>query len=294
MDIERLRAFAEVARQGSVTRAARRMRLQQPTISHRLAALEREVGTALFERLGTGLALTPAGEALLPYATQLPALAEEALQATRGAAGLAAFRLHIGCAETPATYLLPDVLRELRRRDPELEVRLTVGNAARILALAVAGEVDAAVLTTRESNPSLSGETFRRDRFVVAVAVDDPWAGQADVGVADLAPRRLLTREIGAGTRAFVDAALRSAGTHPSEMLEVASVEALKRMAEAGVGVAIVPGIAVEREAREGRLRVLALDAPDSELWYRLVWHKDKLPVPGVARLRAVMGLAEK
>lgn len=292
MDVDRLRAFAEIARQGSVTRAARRLRLQQPTVSHRLAALEREIGAPLFERLGTGLVLTAAGEALLPYAAQLPALAGEALHAARSAAGLAAARLHLGCAETPATYLLPDWLRELRRRHPDLEVRLTVGNAARVLAVTVSGEVDLALLTDRERHPNLSGETILHDRFVVAVASDDPWGARQRVGVEDLATRRLLLRELGAGTRAFVDGALRAAGVHPSETLEVASLEALKRMAEAGVGVAVAPRIAVAREASEGRLHVLDFDAPGNKLAYRLLRHKDKPEAPGVALLRNVIGLS--
>jgi DNA-binding transcriptional LysR family regulator len=284
-----LQSFAEVARQGSVTRAARRLRVQQPTLSHRLAALEREVGTPLFERLGTGLALTPAGEALLPYAQQIPALSGEALQAARAAAGLAALRLHLGCAETPATYLLPDLLRELRRRHPELDVRLTVGNAARVLAVTVSGEVDLALLTDRERHPSLEGETFRHDHFVVVVAADDAWNSRDRVAVADLATRRLLLREQGAGTRAFVDGALRTAGVHPTETLEVASLEALKRMAEAGVGVAVVPHIAVEREEAERRLHVLELETPANRLAYRLLRHRDKLPAPGIALFREVV-----
>lgn len=289
VDAERLQSFAEVARQGSVTRAARRLGVQQPTLSHRLAALEREVGTPLFERLGAGLALTPAGEALLPYALQIGALTGEALQAARGAAGVAALRLHLGCAETPATYLVPDVLRELRRRHPELEVRLTVGNAARVLAVTVSGEVDLALLTDRERHPSLEGETFREDRFVVIVAADDPWGAWDRVAVSDLVARRLLLREHGAGTRAFVDSALRAAAVHPAETLEVASLEALKRMAEAGVGVAVVPHIAVEREQAEGRLRVLELQTPANRLAYRLLRHKDKLPAAGIALFREVL-----
>lgn len=291
MDVERLRTFAEVARQGSVTRAARRLRLQQPTVSHRLAALERDVGTSLFKRLGNSLTLTPAGEALLPYAAQIPLVATEGIQAARGAAGLAARRLHIACAETPATYLLPDSLRELRRRYPDLEVRLTVGNVARVLAVTVSGEADVAVLTDRERHRSLSGETFMQDRFVVVVAADDPWSERQRVSMQTLVTRRLLMREIGAGTRAFVDAAMRSAGVHAGETLEIASLEALKRMAEAGVGVAVVPCIAVSREAAEGSLHVIELDVPSNRLAYRLLWHKDKAPVPGLALFQEVMGL---
>ncbi len=302
MDIDQLQTFAEVARRGSVTAAAQALGLRQPTASHRLAALERRVGAPLFERLGTGLALTPAGRALLPYATNLPVAAADAVRAVRVAAGLSASRLHIGCAETPATYLLPDVLRRLRQDHPDLEVRLTVGNAARVLAVTLGGEVDVAVLTSRERRPNLQSETIRHDRFVVAVAADDPWAPVvAPIGdpaavlrrisVRELTTRRLLLRESGAGTRAFVDATLKAAGVQASETLEVASLEALKRMAEAGVGVAVLPLLAVEREARESRLHVLdlAVDSAANTLDYCLVRHKGKLPVPGVDLFRAAL-----
>lgn len=152
---------------------------------------------------------------------------------TPRAAGLAAARLHLGCAETPATYLLPERLRELRPRHPELEVHLTVGHAARVLAVMDPEEVDLAVLADRERHPSLHGATFLHDRFVVIVATDDPWQERGHVAVCDLGTRRLLMRERGAGTRAFVDAALRAAGVHPAEILEMASLEALKRIAQA-------------------------------------------------------------
>jgi len=149
------------------------------------------------------------------------------------AAGLAAARLHLGCAATPATYLLPERLRELRPRHPELEVHLTVGHAARVLAVMDPEEVDLAVLADRERHPSLHGATFLHDRFVVIMATDDPWQERGHVAVCDLGTRRLLMRERGAGTRAFVDAALRAAGVHPAEILEMASLEALKRIAQA-------------------------------------------------------------
>ena len=293
MDTEQLRTFAEVARLSSVTRAARKLRLQQPTVSHRLAALERAVGVPLFERLGNSLTLTSSGRSLLPRAVQIAAATEQAIQAAREEAGLSALRLHVGCAETPATYLLPERLRDLRTLNPELEVTLTVGNASHVLAVTLSGEVDVALLTDREQHPSLVGETLRDDRFVVAVAADDDWAARSFVTVADLVTRRLLLRERGAGTRAFVDAALRANSLHPGETLEVASLEALKRMAEAGVGVAVVPSLAVDREAAEGRLRTIRLETDGNYLSYRLMRLKDRSPTAAVDLFRTVMGLGD-
>jgi DNA-binding transcriptional LysR family regulator len=123
----------------------------------------------------------------------------------------------------------------------------------------------------------------------VVVAADDPWSARKSVVVADLATRRLLLREVGAGTRSFVDGVLRSGGIEASEMLEIASLEALKRMAEAGVGVAVVPSIAVQREAAEGRLHILHLDVPGNRISYRLLWHRDRTLPPGADLFRAIM-----
>jgi DNA-binding transcriptional LysR family regulator len=288
VDLERLRVFAEVARQGSVTRAARRLRLQQPTVSHALAALEREVGTALLERWPKGVRLTPAGAALLPYARQVPGLADEAVRAAREAAGVAARQVTLGCAETPATYLLPRLLRALRGQHPEVEVTLQVGNAESILGAVLEGVVDLALLTNREGHPLLAGEAILEDHFVAVVAPDDHWVSRETATPEDLAARRLLLREHGAGTRAFVDEMLHRAGLEPRETLEVAGVETLKRLAEAGMGVAIVPGIAVARERAAGHLHVLALTAADTGITYSCVRHRTRPVTPAMEQVAAL------
>jgi DNA-binding transcriptional LysR family regulator len=130
------------------------------------------------------------------------------------------------------------------------------------------------------------------DRFVAVVAADDPWSDRQNVAASDLAARRLLLREVGAGTRSFVDGVLRTAGVEAAETLEVASLEALKRMAEAGIGVAVVPSIAVQREAVEGRLHLLSLAVPGNRISYRLLWHRDRTLPPGAALFRGIMAPA--
>ena len=94
-DLHRLRIFVAVARAGSFTRAAAQLHMAQPTVSQQIGALEDAVGAPLIERGPRRLRLTPAGEALLPYATRLALLADEALQATRTAAGVAAHTLRL-------------------------------------------------------------------------------------------------------------------------------------------------------------------------------------------------------
>ncbi len=288
IDLERLRIFAEVVRHGSVTRAARRLRLQQPTVSHALATLEREVGTALLERLPRGVRPTAAGTALLPYARQMSVLADEAIRATHAAAGLSARQVVLGCAETPATYVLPRLLRALRVQHPDVAVALVVGNAERILATVLDGMTDLALLTDRDAHPLLTGNAILEDRFVAVVAPDDAWATRDSVTPADLVSRRLLLREHGAGTRAFVEEMFHKAALEPQDTLEVASVEALKRLAEAGVGVAVVPGIAVARERDAGHLHPLTLATSDTAITYRCIRHRSRPVTPAMEQVAAL------
>src|SRR5262245_54452513 len=113
-DLNKLRIFVTIARLASFTRAAERLHLTQPTVSQQLTMLEKSVSTLLIERDTRHLRLTPAGEVLLGYAERLLALAIEAAEATRAAAGVADRTLRIGVGHTLATYLLPEALSRYR------------------------------------------------------------------------------------------------------------------------------------------------------------------------------------
>src|SRR5579864_801671 len=135
MDLHKLRIFVTIARLGSFTRAAERLYMTQPTVSQQLAMLEQAIGASLIERDTRHLRLTTAGETLLPYAERLLALADEATEATRAAAGLADRTLRLGVGHTLATYLLPEVLSRYRMLYPDYVVRISVGNTTELLIL---------------------------------------------------------------------------------------------------------------------------------------------------------------
>src|SRR5690606_13505956 len=107
--------------------------MTQPTVSQQLAALEAQVGAPLIDRQTRRQRLTPAGEALLPFAERLLALADEALQTARAAAGVASSTLRLGVGHTLATYLLPGLLRGYRERFGHFRSRISVGNTAELL-----------------------------------------------------------------------------------------------------------------------------------------------------------------
>jgi DNA-binding transcriptional LysR family regulator len=276
MDIPKLRIFVTVVRLGSFTRAAELLYLTQPTVSQQLAALEAQLGAPLIERLPRQLRLTPAGVALLPYAEQILALADAAATATRAAAGLADRTLRVGVGHTLATYLLPDLLRRYRARNPQWLVRISVGNTAELLDLVASDTVELALVGSPAVHPRVEVRSFKQDRLMVIVAPGDEWAGRAGIELAELGGRVLLTREPGSALHATVERLLGTAALASDMVIVLGETEAIKRSVEAGLGVALIQGIAIEREVASGTLCALPLRGGDDSRTYHYAWRSGR------------------
>jgi DNA-binding transcriptional LysR family regulator len=268
LDISKLRIFVKVARLGNFTRAAELLYLTQPTVSQQIASLEAQLGAPLIERLPRRLRLTPAGEALLPYAEQILALAEAGAEAARVAAGIADRTMRLGAGHALATYLLPDLLSRYRDLHPNRIVRISVGNTGELLELVAADTVELALVGSPAEHARVIVTPFMDDRLVVIVAPDDAWAGRADVELEELRERVLLTREPGSALHASVERLLGPATLASDRVMLLGETEAIKRSVEAGLGVALVQEIAVEREVAAGNLCALALSGADDARTY--------------------------
>lgn len=268
LDLHKLRIFVTIARQGNFTRAAELLHMTQPTVSQQIVALEAQLGAPLVERMPRLARLTPAGQALLPYAEQLLALSEEATEATRAAAGLADRTLRLGAGHTLATYLLPGLLGRYRARYPQRLARISVGNTAELLEVVASDVVEVALVGSPAQHPRVAVTEFMRDRLVVIVAPGDEWAGRGAVELQELRGRVLLTREPGSALHATVEQLLGPATLAGDQVILLGETEAIKRSVEAGLGVALIQGIAVRREVAAGNLRALALRGGDDRRAY--------------------------
>lgn len=268
MDFHKLRIFATVARLGSFTRASEALHMTQPTVSQQIAVLEAQIGATLIERQSRRLRLTPAGEALLPYAEQMLALSEAAEEATRAAAGMANRTLRLGVGHTLATYLLPELLRRYRELHPRHHVRISVGNTAELLDMVATEAVDLVLVGSPAVHPKVETTNFRHDHLVVIVAPDHPWAAREEVEVAELYEQLLFTREPGSALHATVERLLGPASLESELCIQLGETEAIKRCVEAGLGVALIQGIAIGREVAAGTLHALALRGGEDKRTY--------------------------
>lgn len=280
LDLPKLRIFAAVARCGSFTRAAEELDLRQPTVSQQIQVLERGLRAPLFDRLGRRVTLTAAGEALLPYAERLLALTAEAEAATREAAGLSARTLRLGAGNTLATYILPELLARLRWERPDVIVQVQVGNTEQLIAAVVDNRVELALVGAPLSHPLLQIQAFLRDDLVVIVPADDEWSERRAISLGELQYRTLLLREEGSALQATVAELLREHGVVPERTITLGNLEAIKRSVEAGLGVSIVPELAVRREIRDDMLRALPLADVQIRRIFNYIHQRDRMPSP--------------
>lgn len=263
MELRQLEAFVTVARRTSFTRAAGELHLTQPAVTRQIAALEAELGALLFDRLGKSIQLTGAGETLLGYAEHILRLTDEAQDALEELAAGRVGRIAIGAASTLATYVLPPLLTQFRQEHPGIELSLRTGLSARVRELVLSGVVDIGLVTTEgepaEQEGVLVSESLGVYETVLAVPPGHKLATQATATVTELTGEPLLAMTAGTNLRTYAEHVLADAGVAASVTMELDSVEAIKRMVEAGLGVSLLPRVAIATEVAAGRLVALTL-----------------------------------
>jgi DNA-binding transcriptional LysR family regulator len=154
INLDYLRTFVDVIELGSFSAAAERLNLSQPAVSLQIRQLEKRVGVSLIERVGRKARPTAAGSELLDHARQIDAVVAAALDGmARHAKGVMG-RLRLGTGATACIFLLPPVLRDLRRRFPTLEIIVSTGNTADIVKGVAENAIDIGFVTMPASKPS--------------------------------------------------------------------------------------------------------------------------------------------
>jgi DNA-binding transcriptional LysR family regulator len=262
IQLVQVEGFLEVARRGSVSRAAEALFITQPTLTARLHGLERELGTPLFLRTPHGMRLTDAGRAWVPFAERaLRALVDgrDALEQVKTAS---AGHLMIAAAPAVSTYVLPGLLERFVAAHPRVEVSVRTGHSEDVLELVLRDEVQIG-LGRAIRHPDVELRPFHTEELVLVCAPDHPFTRRSSVSMAEVANEKLIMFDRTSSYYEITQGAFLSAGVKLRGLMELDSIEAAKKMVERGLGVALLPRTAVEREVQGKMLRAIPMsDAP--------------------------------
>lgn len=256
MEMTSLQAFVAIAGHGSFSRAADALFLTQPAVSKRVAALEDELRTPLFDRMGRSIRLTEAGETLLPHARRVLAELEASRQAVADLQGRVGGRLRIGTSHHVGLHRLPPILRSYTASYPDVELDLHFMDSEQACFAVDRGELELAVVTLPQApGDSLVLERLWPDPLDLVVGPEHPLATAQDLDPPALAAHAAILPASTTFTRRIVAAALRPWGLQLRVAMETNYLETIKMMVSVGLGWSALP-----RTLNEGEL--VALQVP--------------------------------
>lgn len=281
-----LRVFVEVARLGSMARAAEQLHLTPPAVSMQVKELETQVGLPLFDRAGRQVTLTTAGEYFAVYAKRLLATLKEAGDAMDRLRHLERGVVNVGMVST-AKYFVPQLLTRFREAHPAVELKLHVGhNREHLTALLRQGELDVAIMGRPPRELATRAEPFGAHPHGFVAPLAHPLLRLDRPPLSALAEQPLIAREAASGTRALMDRLFADARETPRIAMEMPSNESIKQAVIAGMGLAFLSLHTVQLERRYGLLAVLPVQGTPVVRTWNVVHMAARVLSPAAEALR--------
>lgn len=274
MELRQLEYFVAVAETGHFTRAAERLHVAQTSLSQQVRALERELGVALFERTSRSVRLTADGGRLLPHARAALAAVASAIRELREQAESPSGPLWFGVTPTVAAHLLPARLASFRDSYPRVELRLSENGALALETELSAGNLDLAIITLPARHGSLQTAVLVEEELLLGMAPNHRFAGREEVALMEAAGEPFVLYREGYGLRQAVLEACRLAGFEPRIALDGGETETVLRLAAAGLGLTLVPTLALD--GSPGRPWTVHLSSPTPRRTLALAWRSGR------------------
>ena len=272
LTLKQFRYFEALARHSHFGRAAETCAITQPALSMQIKDLEEALGTPLFERGARDVRLTAFGEEVSARVREILRSVDELTDLARAAQDRLLGRLRIGIIPTIAPYLLPSIIGALSRANAGLDLNIRESVTPKLIRELLDGRLDTAIVALPVSEPSLTEVALFSEDFVLVRSADDD--GRPVPSPETLREMRLLLLEEG---HCFRDQALsfcNPQAASPREILDGSSLTTLVHMVGAGIGVTLIPEMAVGVEMRSARVSIARFDPPRPSRTVGMIWRK--------------------
>jgi DNA-binding transcriptional LysR family regulator len=273
MDINQMEVFLSVAQEKSFSRAAESLHRTQPAVSQAIRRLETELGEALFDRSSKDGTLTAAGRVLFDFAQQMMNLRQHAHSAIRELRDLHRGKLSLGANEYTVMCLLP-LIPIFRARHPHVKIEVKRSLASRIPGEILGRDVEIGVVSFKPVDQAIKSVPIAMDELALVVAPDHPLAAKKIVSVRELGAESFIAHNVASPYREKVVKTFEKQRTPLNISMEMPTLEAIKRLVEKGLGVALIPRLAAQTEIARKQLAGLAVKEMRLERRVHLIYRK--------------------
>jgi DNA-binding transcriptional LysR family regulator len=268
VDIKQLRALLTIAETGSVTKAAAALHIVQPAVSRQLRLLEEDVGTALFSRGRYGMELTDSGEIFVEYARRALAELDRARSEIQPAGSVTGV-VTIGLLPSTCDLLTRELVSNVARDYPEIRLRISMGYTGHLQNWLELGEVDAALLYDPKPSPTLQVQALLEEKLWIVGRPEADFMASSPVDLKQVASEPMILPNAPHGIRSLVEQACVSAGIELSIAAETNAMSVQKGLVVGGLGLTILPSIAIVDDVARGLLSAAPLS--DQNLQRKIV-----------------------
>ncbi|MFY0781012.1 LysR family transcriptional regulator [Peribacillus simplex] len=260
MYYDALKTFVTLVEVKNFTKTAEMLLMSQPSVSLHIKKLEEEFQTKLFLRSPKFLKVTLTGEILYDRAKQMITIYEQTRQDIQEHDRSIKGELKIGASFTIGEYILPSLLIDLQKDYPELELQVVIGNTEEIVQAVRLYKVDIGLIEGQTNEKELSVHPFMQDELFVVSSNDHELAYKDEVEITDLHDQAWVTREVGSGTREYLNHVIRSNGLKIKSILTISSNQGIKEtLIKNGVGLALLSRSVIERDVQNKILSIIQL-----------------------------------
>lgn len=273
MTLRHFKIFIAVCREKSMTKAAEKLYMTQPSVTQAVKELEEHYGCILFERIGKKITINKNGYRLLPLAQECERVFDKIESSMREEAGK--IEIRIGASVTVGTYFLKDILNRLGA-EKNIDVKFRIDNTKKIEKMVVDSELDIGVVEGEISSKYLKVINLFEDELVFVCSRNNTLVEYNQIPIIELKNKKFILREDGSGTKAMIESVLKENNINIEPAGMVNSIEAIKNLVEADLGVSILPKVSITEKDENERLKVIKLENIELKRVFKIVYHKDK------------------
>lgn len=276
MEFRELKTFQVVANLLSFNNAANILHLAQSTVSAQIRSLENSLGKSLFIRSGKTISLTPVGIKLLEYTQRLVNIEKEIHSALGNLDDIYGI-LTIKTPQSISTYFFPELIKEFQLLFPKIGFDIDWCTSFNLINLLNSGTIDLAFLITNNfTDKNLQTEDITNIKLVFAVNLQDELLKKKKVSIKDFNDKTLILAKSECNYKKILQRMLIQSDIRPQKIIEINSIEAVKRLLISGKGIAFIPEMVVEEELNNGLLATLNWAGPDFNTRLIMIWSKEK------------------
>jgi DNA-binding transcriptional LysR family regulator len=277
MNFNQLRIFYSVAKNRSVTLAAKELFLTQPAVSIQIHLLEEYYDVKLFNKCGRGIIITEEGKVLLSYAEKIFSFSDEMEESLRQIKSLKRGKLKIGSSMTFGSCRLPKLLKIFKLQYPDIEIQMDIGNYEQVIERVLSFQNDIGFIGTDYIDKNLVLIPYIKESLVLITPPDHELAQKKVITFKDLNGQKMITREKCCSTLKLIEKELIKNEISIETIMELGSNEAIKQAVEAGLGVSIISYNVVNQENEQGKIKILHFAKNNDVIRnYHIIYHKEK------------------